>query len=209
MVKSQPLKTQTSHFKIFETFDDLLEEGKSYVLLNENSLLYQNETGKYVFLTIDPKATYSADDFMKLPEGAPFELLNGKLTNMPPPKSPHQIASGNLFSALHLFVKRNKLGIVLSAPMDVHLDNKNIFQPDILFLSNDRKSLLKDWVYGVPDLTVEIISPGSKSDDLKTKFKQNIQCKFSFRSLSLVILKHLLKPFKIYCLDNIKGGFQI
>ena len=171
MVKSLPLRTNGSYFKVFNNVEELLE-GRTYVMLNEYTLFFQNEKGKYVFFTIDPEATYTAKDYMKLPEGAPFELLNGKLIFMASPKTPHQVASGNLFALLHFHVKRNKLGIVFAAPLDVHLDKKNVLQPDILFLSNERMDRRKDWIYGAPDLVVEIISPGTAKKDRGLKLEQ-------------------------------------
>ncbi len=144
-------------------------EGREYALLDKNVLLYRDNAGDYVLLTVKNKSTYTTEDYMKLPEGAPYELLNGKLTYMPSPKYPHQDASGNLFAALLFFVKAHKLGIVCHAPFDVHLDKENIVQPDILFLSNKRMDRRKDWIYGAPDLMVEILSQGTKKRDQKTK----------------------------------------
>lgn len=171
MVKSQPLRTNGTYFKEFNNVEEMLA-GRTYVMLNEHTMLYQNKKGKYVFFTIDPQATYTDKQYMKLPEGAPFELLNGKLIYMASPKTPHQTVSMNLSTALHFFVKKNKTGIVLAAPMDVHLDKKNILQPDILFLSNEHKDRRKDWIYGAPDLVVEIISPGTAKKDRGPKLEQ-------------------------------------
>jgi Uma2 family endonuclease len=171
MVKSQPLRTNGTYFKEFNNVGEMLA-GRTYVMLNEHTMLYQNKKGKYVFFTIDPKAIYTEKDFMKLPEGAPFELLNGKLTYIPSPKYNHQDVSGNLFIPLRIHVKQNKLGAVQAAPLDVHLDKKNIFQPDLLFLSNERMDRKKDWIYGAPDLVVEIISPGTAKKDRGSKLKQ-------------------------------------
>ncbi|MFQ5446523.1 MAG: Uma2 family endonuclease, partial [Saprospiraceae bacterium] len=131
MAITSALRTE-SYFKTVDSFDDLLG-GKTYTMLGENVMVYKDKKGKYVVFTIDPKATYTVDDFVELPEGAPFELLNGKLIYMSSPKDYHQEVSLNLAAALHYFVKSNKLGVIREAPYDVHLDGKNIFQPDILF----------------------------------------------------------------------------
>ncbi len=169
MATSIPLRAhrEQSFHKVTD-FEKKLE-GRKYALLDENVLLYRDKVGEYVLLTIKDKSTYTAEDYMKLPEGAPYELINGKLTFMPSPKYPHQDASGNLFAVLWFFVKKHKLGIVSHAPMDVHLDKKNIVQPDILFLSNERMDRRKDWIYGAPDLMVEILSKGTKKKDQQTK----------------------------------------
>lgn len=169
MATSIPLRAfrEQSFHKVTD-FEKKLE-GRDFALLDKNVLLYRDKGGEYVLLTIKNKNTYTADDYMKLPEGAPYELLNGKLTFMPSPKDPYQDAVGNLFAALLFFVKTNKLGIVRVAPLDVHLDKENIVQPDILFLSNERMDRRKDFIYGAPDLMVEILSKGTKKKDQKTK----------------------------------------
>ncbi len=170
MATYMPLRTHYEQsFHRVNAFDEQLN-GNDFAFLDKNVLLYRDKNGEYVVLTIKNKATYTVDDYMALPEGAPFELLNGKLTYMPSPKDPHQNASGNLFGSLLFHVKSHKLGIVRHAPLDVHLNNTNIVQPDILFLSNDRKDRRKDWIYGAPDLMVEIISKGTEKKDRKTKF---------------------------------------
>jgi Uma2 family endonuclease len=41
----------------------------------------------------------------------------------------------------------------------VYLDEKNIFQPIILFIENERKHLIKErGIFGAPDLVIEILS---------------------------------------------------
>jgi len=169
MATSIPLRVNREQsFHHVTDFDKKLE-GREYAVLDKNVLLYRDKAGENVLLTIKNKGTYTVEDYMKLPEGAPYELLNGKLTFMPSPKYFHQEASVNLLLALAVFVKKQRLGIVSHAPMDVHLDKTNIVQPDILFLSNERMDRRKDWIYGAPDLMVEILSKGTKKKDQKTK----------------------------------------
>jgi len=62
------------------------------------------------------------------------------------------------------------LGTVLCAPMDVWLTEKNVFQPDLLFVATDRSRIIsEDGVHGAPDLVVEILSPSSVRRDLGDK----------------------------------------
>ena len=156
-------KTYNSHLHVVSNLSDLLN-GRMYAMLGDRTIVFENEKGKYVIFTVDPDADYTKEDFMQLPEGAPFELLNGKLTYMPSPFDPHQNAAGNIYLALGLHVKQNKLGVVRFAPLDVHLDRKNIFQPDLLFVSKQRTNIIGKWVFGAPDLTIEIHSKSTKKD---------------------------------------------
>ncbi len=114
------------------------------------------------------KTKATVKDYKKLPEGSPYQLIEGELVMSPAPKPIHQIVSGNLFEALRKFLKDK--GILLYAPVDVYLDEENAFQPDLLFISEERKDILKeDGVYGAPDLVVEILSPSTAYYDLRKK----------------------------------------
>lgn len=156
------------HFKSFSHPDELLM-GRTYTFLSDNVLFYKNEAGKFVVFTIDPEAEYTKEHYMQLPEGAPYQLLDGKLTHMPSPTELHQAIVQNISLFLGLFVRKHKLGIVRFAPLDVHLDEANIVQPNILFLSNERADLRQKFIMGAPDLMVEILSPGTQKIDRKKK----------------------------------------
>jgi Uma2 family endonuclease len=107
----------------------------------------------------------------KLPAESRYEVINSELIDMSPtPNSEHQEISAELGFLLLTFVKNKKSGKVLFAPMDVKLDQSNVVQPDILFVSNSNlKIITKKCVEGVPDLTVEIISPSSHYRDTVEK----------------------------------------
>jgi Uma2 family endonuclease len=112
--------------------------------------------------------------------GADFDLtqiIDGKEIVMPSPLSIHQIISGNLFLELSLFVRKTKAGRVCTAPLDVILeDGANRVQPDLLFVRQDRLDIISDFVRGVPDLVVEIISPSSF--DIDTVDKKELYARF-------------------------------
>jgi Uma2 family endonuclease len=95
-----------------------------------------------------------------------YELLEGELVKKSAPNPFHQRVSRNLSFALHTFVSQNNLGEVFYAPIDVFLDESNLLQPDVLFLSNDKKHLVTiDGIMGAPDLVVEIVSPSTVKRD--------------------------------------------
>jgi len=56
-------------------------------------------------------------------------------------------------------------------PCDVFLDeHSNAVQPDIIYISPNRKSIVKDdAIHGVPDLVIEILSPSNFDHDLVGK----------------------------------------
>jgi len=107
-----------------------------------------------------------------LPEGAPYQLIEGELIMTPAPSPEHQAISANLFRRLVDFVDQKAPGIVLYSPLDVYLDNENAFQPDIIFISKARLTIIKeDGIYGPPDLAIEVLSPSTAHYDLKEKFR--------------------------------------
>lgn len=102
---------------------------------------------------------------MRLPEGSRAELIDGELFMCPSPRSRHQDVAGNLFALLREFVLSRTLGKVFSAPLDVHLPSGDIVEPDVLFVAKAHLGIVQDWVRGVPDLVIEVLSPDGVERD--------------------------------------------
>lgn len=118
------------------------------------------------------KEKHDVKDYKLLPEGAPCQLIEGELVMTPSPTTFHQIILGNLNEKIRTFVKEKSAGLVLFAPLDIYLDNENVFQPDIVFISKQRRDIVKDdGIHGAPDLVVEILSPPTAYYDIKKKYK--------------------------------------
>jgi Uma2 family endonuclease len=81
----------------------------------------------------------------------------------PSPNVLHQIVVGTLFEIL-LASARNSGGTVLLSPMDVILSDDTILQPDLLYVSKARRSIVKERVEGPPDLVIEVISESARRD---------------------------------------------
>ncbi|RYY06942.1 MAG: Uma2 family endonuclease [Sphingobacteriaceae bacterium] len=112
---------------------------------------------------------YTEKDYQLLEEGAPFQLINGDLIMSPAPTSYHQILSARLFKIIDAFSEKVN-GICLYSPIDVVFDDENIFQPDLIYISEERKKdLFHDRIMGAPDLIVEILSPSTAYYDLRQK----------------------------------------
>ena len=67
------------------------------------------------------KKRYTSRDYEQLPEGAPYQLIDGELTMTPSPTIDHQQIVLRLAAALLKFVEDRKLGTVVVSPMDVYL----------------------------------------------------------------------------------------
>ncbi len=149
-------------------FDRIL--GNDPFVMIRGQILFRDKDGIPVLTHIDnDKNIYTENEYNQLPESAPFQLIQGKLIYMPSPFKQHQEILGNLYLALRIFLKTNQIGNVFFAPLDVKFNKKNIFQPDLLFVSNARKDIIQNHIIGAPDLVVEIVSRSTKSVDEKEK----------------------------------------
>jgi Uma2 family endonuclease len=110
------------------------------------------------------------EEYQALPEGAKYQLIEGKIIEMPSPLEQHQELSMQLIMLLgnHIFSKR--LGRFFHAPFDVYLSEKNVYQPDLLFVSSENAGLIeRRGVMGAPDLVIELSSESTDHIDKKKK----------------------------------------
>jgi Uma2 family endonuclease len=105
--------------------------------------------------------------FKSLPEGTLAELIHGNLYMSPAPTTAHQRILLKLTIAISTYVDNADFGEVFIAPYDVFLDeHANAVQPDIIFVSRKNKSIIgKDAIHGIPDMLIEILSPGNSDHD--------------------------------------------
>ncbi|MCX8009543.1 MAG: Uma2 family endonuclease [Ignavibacteria bacterium] len=116
------------------------------------------------------KKKYTFEDYEKLPEGSPFQLIDGELIITPAPIPYHQQLCKKIFIELSKYVEREKIGELLFSPIDVFLSESETYQPDIIFISNDRLNIIGEKkIEGAPDLIVEILSEATAYYDLKHK----------------------------------------
>lgn len=114
-------------------------------------------------------ATYLSSDETNRPQ----ELAYGLLREPPAPGFDHQIVVGRIHVALDRHVRRYGLGDVVESPVDVILDRKHalVVQPDIVFVSKDRRAISAGRIWGAPDLVVEVLSTFRRRHDRVTKVR--------------------------------------
>ena len=114
-----------------------------------------------------PEILLTVDDYKSLPgQGPRYELINGELVMAPAPNRFHQDVSRNLEEILLRYLRNHPIGVIYQAPFDVYLDETNVFQPDLVFVSKARRSILTDvGAEGAPDLVVEVLSPSTRKVD--------------------------------------------
>lgn len=88
----------------------------------------------------------------------------------PAPVPYHQLVKQNIEFELSKFVRENKLGIVLDAPIDVYFSDTETFQPDIIFISSERLHIIGEKkIEGAPDLVIEVLFESTAYYDLRHK----------------------------------------
>jgi Uma2 family endonuclease len=106
--------------------------------------------------------------FKMVPEGTLAEIINGSIFMYPSPTTRHQIVLRQLSFVILDFIKHKKKGAeIFFSPYDVFLDeHSNAVQPDIVFVSAENKSIIKeDAIHGIPDMVIEILSPSNPDHD--------------------------------------------
>ena len=119
----------------------------------------------------DRQGTYTLDDYYALPDEKRVELIDGVFYDMGAPSGVHQ----ELIGLLHLIFAgyvRSKKGTckVFLSPFDVQLDcdNRTMVEPDLLVICEEYDIRAKN-IDGAPDLTLEILSPSTRSKDMLLK----------------------------------------
>ncbi|MDW8325790.1 MAG: Uma2 family endonuclease [Anaerolineales bacterium] len=122
--------------------------------------------------TSPPRWTHA--DFMRLaPEDRKAELIEGALIIMPPPSFAHERLQGFLFSILRIFADYFHLGQVLGSRTAVRISTHHTYEPDILFVSRARQSIItENEVTEAPDLVIEILSGSTAEYDRGVKREQ-------------------------------------
>lgn len=112
----------------------------------------------------------SVADYARLPEGTPIQLIDGEFIMSPSPVRKHQRIITRLGNQLYIAAEAPNFGEVYYAPFDVHVSRNDVYQPDILFVSNEHLHYIEeDGVHGPPDLVIEILSPSTAGFDLLLK----------------------------------------
>ena len=116
---------------------------------------------------------WTYEDYLRLPEGGQrYEVLRGVLHVTPVPAYGHQFSIWRLSVELSRPILEQDLGVLLMAPFDIRLPNRlaDPVEPDLVFFrkGNEPQADDKDFT-GVPDLVIEVLSPGTRKVDERIK----------------------------------------
>jgi Uma2 family endonuclease len=118
-------------------------------------------------------AAITRAEYEEMPPGPPFfQLIEGQLLMSPSPFTKHQRLAFRLANLLSQFVETRDLGEVFIAPLDVFLNDINVYQPDIVFVAAaNLNKVTEKGIEGAPDLCVEVLSQSTQRFDRTTKKK--------------------------------------
>jgi len=156
-------------------------------------------------MTLVTEKRWIYEDYLKLEDDKRYEITGGKLYMVPAPDFTHQYLSANIEFLMRKFVEEKGLGYVVDAPTDVVLDEENIVQPDILFISRGNKGIIKKkGIFGAPDLVVEIVSTSSQYRD--TFEKKELYERFKVKDYWIV--NPYMKGIEVLAPDD-KGRYTL
>jgi Uma2 family endonuclease len=155
---------------------------------------------------------WTYEEYYKLEDDQRYEIFNGKLLLLLTPDTRHQAWLGDLNGLVKSFVKKNKLGHLFFAPVDVVLDEENTVQPDLVFVAKNNLGIIqRRAIFGTPDLLVELVSPSSVRRDRYDK--KELYTRFGVREFwigdpanqSLEILTLKKGRYELLCAAQEKG----
>ena len=123
--------------------------------------------------TIPRPMTY--EDLQQTPDdGNRYEVVDGEPVVSPSPSQMHQTLIVRLLLLIHDYLRQNQLAeTIFPAPLDVRLSEHNVVEPDLVYVSRERRQILANpaLIDGVPDLVVEILSPSNRPYDEQVKYR--------------------------------------
>ena len=111
-------------------------------------------------------ALYTRADYNLLPEGFPAQLVEGQLVREPSPVFGHQRTALRIATLLSGLVGDSRMGI---APIDIVLDDLNVYQPDIVLFRTALEDDAHGEDLGIPLLAVEVLCPSTARRDRVVK----------------------------------------
>ena len=119
-------------------------------------------------------------DLECLPEdGNRYELIEGELYVSTAPELIHQRTLGKIFREFTNHLDEHPLGEIVFGPGVILSDYDGVI-PDLVYLSNERREeiAMGTRIYGVPNLVIEILLPGTQNMERDRKVKLKLYDKY-------------------------------
>lgn len=103
-------------------------------------------------------------------DGKRRELIDGDIYVAPAPSLFHQRLVVRLVCAVGQYLEARPLGEILIGPLDVLLPGEDTVQPDLIYVSRERATIVTErGIEGVPDWVIEVTSAQDRDYNLETK----------------------------------------
>ena len=113
-------------------------------------------------LTYDDLASFPDDHLRR-------ELIGGELIVTPAPTVRHQDVVARLTAELVVYAREHG-GRAYCVPLDVFFSERDVVEPDVLYVRPEHRSRLEErFLRGPPDLVVEVSSPSTRHLELVRK----------------------------------------
>jgi len=122
-----------------------------------------------------PQGTWSVEQYLNLNTNHLVEFSDGVLEFLPMPTEFHQLLMLYIYNALKEFVLARRLGMVMTAPMKVRVDERHFREPDVLFMRAEHASRRGNPYWDGADLVVEVVSPDDPDRDFEDKRREYAQ----------------------------------
>ena len=118
------------------------------------------------------QGSWTYETYAALPDdGNRYEVVQGVLMMSPAPETAHQGVIQRISHYLDERIFAPRIGLVFTGPIDVVLSAHTTVQPDVLVVLKEHTNRIQPKrIVGVPDLAVEVISPGSATYDRLVKY---------------------------------------
>jgi len=144
-----------------------------------------------------PTRKYTVADWKRLPDRPRFELIDGDLTMQAQPTPVHQEVGLRLGAQLVMYLNGKRCRAMHDTSVYLSENDQTVFAPDLMVVCDPSK-IKENYVFGAPDLVVEILSPSTAKIDKTLKLKRYQQA--GVREYWIVDPKHQL--IDVYLWDN-------
>ena len=125
----------------------------------------------------EPPRPVTGDELLHMPGRNPCELVAGRIVPMTPTSPAHGRIEVNVAAALKQFLRTRNLGVVMAGEVGVFTRRNpdTVRAPDVLFLSHERdarRTSRQGFLDVAPELTVEILSPTDRPDQMRRKLSE-------------------------------------
>ena len=98
-----------------------------------------------------------------------YEIIGGKEIMSPSGTIGHNTVIGNLYWIFKNYFKEHKNGRVFTDSLDVHLEDGEVYMPDVKVIKNYTVLSNIDTIHVVPDFVAEVLSKSTRKYDIGEK----------------------------------------